>query len=200
MSTGLNDTNSEIYQPLIENLLEEVPLTEEEIQTVCASFTIKSLEKKEILLFKGAVSNHMRFVSSGCLRVYSIDEESNEHILQFGVKGWWVNDLHSYLAQKPAHFFLEAVKPTVVLQIHRDQLNTLFDTIPSIDRFFRIKFGNALVALQERNIEKSSLPAKERYQRFCKQYPNIEQLVPNYMIASYLGITPVFLSILRKGK
>jgi len=194
------EKTDETLKPLIQNIRENVSISDTDLFIVLEAFTLKALAKKEILLFKGNVSNHMRFVSEGSLRSYYIEEDGEEHIIQFGIRGWWINDLYSYLTQKPATCFVQAIKPSKVLLIHRDQLNQLFDKVPPIERFFRIKFQNAYVALQERILERMSLSAKERYEKFRKKYRDIEQSVPQYMIASYLNVTPEFLSSVRSDK
>lgn len=194
------EKTDETLKPLIQNIRENVSISDTDLFIVLEAFTLKALAKKEILLFKGNVSNHMRFVSEGSLRSYYIEEDGEEHIIQFGIRGWWINDLYSYLTQKPATCFVQAIKPSKVLLIHRDQLNQIFDKVPPIERFFRIKFQNAYVALQERTLERMSLSAKERYEKFRKKYRDIEQSVPQYMIASYLNVTPEFLSSVRSDK
>jgi len=194
------EKTDETLKPLIQNIRENVSISDTDLFIVLEAFTLKALAKKEILLFKGNVSNHMRFVSEGSLRSYYIEEDGEEHIIQFGIRGWWINDLYSYLTQKPATCFVQAIKPSKVLLIHRDQLNQLFDKVPPIERFFRIKFQNAYVALQERTLERMSLSAKERYEKFRNKYRDIEQSVPQYMIASYLNVTPEFLSSVRSDK
>lgn len=148
-------------------------------------------------MFKGDVSRHMRFIADGCLKCYHIDEDGNEQILQFGIEGWWINDLYSYLTQTPAKYFVQAIEDSCVLQIKRHSLEELYKQIPTIERFFRIKIQNAYVALLDRTIHNMSKPAKQRYLDFRTSYPNIEQRVPQYMVASYLGITPEFLSSIR---
>jgi CRP/FNR family transcriptional regulator, anaerobic regulatory protein len=186
------------FEPLIDNITGIVNFTDDQLDTVKKAFKLKVLGKKEYLLRPGSVSNHLYFVSSGCLRVYSL-EDTREIITQFGIKGWCVNDLSSYLTKKPATQFIQAVEPSVVLQIHRDSLETLYDEVPPIERFFRIKFQNAQTVLQQRQLNSISQTALERYEQFRTQYRDIEQRVPQYMVASYLGITKEFLSFLRKN-
>ena len=183
---------------LILHLRDSILLTNHEVEIIKDSFKTITLKKKEILLYAGDVSLHMRFIAKGCLRSYYMDEEAREHIIQFGIEGWWVNDLYSYVTRTPAKQFIQAVENSVVLQIHRDTLDELYDQIPAIERFFRFKFEKAYVALQDRTINTMSKTAEERYFEFRSKYRNIEQRVPQYMIASYLGITPEFLSALRK--
>ncbi len=184
--------------PLIQHIKEQVSLSEKKADIIASAFAAKALDKKEMLLFKGDVSNHMRFIEKGCLRAYNIDDSGNEHILQFGIEGWWVNDLYSYITQEPAKGFIQALEPSSVLQIHRDSLNALFKTVPAMERFFRLKIQSAYVALQERTIHSMSKTVEQRYIDFRNKYRDIEQRVPQYMVASYLGITPEHLSSLRK--
>ena len=184
---------------LILHFREHITLTNDQAIIINDTFKVKTLKKKEILLFVGDVSSHMRFISEGCLRSYYMDEEAREHIIQFGIENWWINDLYSYLTKSPARQFIQALENSVILQIHRDTLNALFDQVPAIERFFRFKFEKAYVALQDRTINSMSKSAEERYLDFRSKYRDIEQRVPQYMIASYLGITPEFLSALRKN-
>jgi len=185
-------------EKLITHIRKSVLLTDEQAKTMAASFVTKHLKKKEILLFAGEQSSHMRFISEGCLRSYYMDKEAKEHIIQFGIEDWWINDLYSYLTFTPAKQFIQAIEDSVVLQIHRDKLNELYNSIPALERFFRFKFEKAYVALQERTINTMSKTAENRYLEFRAKYRDIEQRVPQYMVASYLGITPEFLSALRK--
>lgn len=185
------------FEPLINNLTAIVPFTTDQLATVKKAFKIKTLAKKEYVLHPGSVSNHLYFVSSGLLRAYTL-EGNREIITQFGIKGWCINDLASYLNKKPATQFIQALEPSVVLQIHRDSLERLYEEVPPMERFFRIKFQNAQTVLQERHLNSISQTALERYEQFRSKYREIEQRVPQYMVASYLGITKEFLSYLRK--
>lgn len=183
---------------LIIHFRKSITLTDDEAEIVSRCFTILELKKKEILLFVGDHSSHMRFISEGCLRSYYMGGDAKEHVIQFGIEDWWINDLYSYLTNTPSKQFIQAIEDSMVLQIHKDKLNELYNSVPAIDRFFRLKFEKAYVSLQERTIDTMSKTAEERYIEFRSKYRDIEQRVPQYMVASYLGITPEFLSSLRK--
>ena len=185
-------------EKLIAHLRKSISLTEDETKIISDSFSLVKLKKKEILLFAGDHSSHMRFISEGCLRSYYMDQDAKEHIIQFGIEDWWINDLYGYLTNTPSKQFIQAIEPSTVLQVHKDRLNELFDSVPALERFFRLKFQKAYVSLQERTINTMSKTAEERYIEFRSKYRDIEQRIPQYMIASYLGITPEFLSSLRK--
>lgn len=184
---------------LIVHFRKSITLTDDEAEIVGGCFTIVKLKKKEILLYEGDLSSHMRFISDGCLRSYYMDEDTKEHIIQFGIEDWWINDLYSYLTNTPSKQFVQAIENSVVLQIHKDKLNDLYNNVPAVERFFRFKFEKAYVSLQERTINALSKTAEEHYLDFRTKHRDIEQRVPQYMVASYLGITPEFLSKLRKN-
>ncbi len=189
---------NEYYDLLLNEIRTFVPISDAEAILIKESFNASILKKKEFLIRKGDLSNHMNFVTSGCVKVYSIGDDAMEHILQFGIAGWWINDLYAYLTEKPSTLFVQAITDSVVLQIHRDRLNKLYDQVPMMDRFFRIKTQNGYVALQDRTIRGMSEGAEQRYSEFVKRYRAIEQQIPQYMIAAYLGITPEHLSAIRK--
>jgi len=186
------------YELLIRNIHQIIAINETDISIIRQAFKPRLLEKKEILLQTGEISTHMQFIARGCLRSYYLNKNAQEHILQFGIESWWINDLYSYLTQTPARHFVQAIEPSLVLQVHRNSLENLFKEVPAMERFFRLKIQNAYVALQERTINAMSQTAEERYLDFRTRYREIEQRVPQYMIAAYLGITPEFLSTIRK--
>lgn len=185
------------HQALLQNIGKYVSLNQAEQDAVCQAFHPTELKKKEYLLEAGEYSNHMRFIASGCLKLFQVDDVGNEHILFFGMGGWWVNDLYAYLTETPATYSLQAITNSVVLQIHRHDLDRLFDEIHMMDRFFRMKTQKGYVALQERTTRTMSLSAEQRYADFVQRYRDMEQQIPQYMIASYLGVTPEHLSAIR---
>jgi CRP-like cAMP-binding protein len=187
-----------MYDSLINHIKEIVPLPEQDQVLIRNSFVEKPVKKNDFLLSRGDISNHMRFIVDGCMKVYYLDEDGNERIYQFGIEGWWVNDLYSYLTQTPSEYFIKAIQDTRLLMIHRDTLEKLFDKAPMIERFFRIKFQTAYVALQDRMVKTMSETAEERYIKFQANFRKMEQRIPQYMIAAYLGITPEHLSAIRK--
>ncbi|MFC4720818.1 Crp/Fnr family transcriptional regulator [Geojedonia litorea] len=183
---------------LIENIREIVPINSNDEKAIIEHFRLKKLQKKEFLIQRGDISKHMRFIAQGSLRNYYLDSQGKEHILQLGIEGWWINDFYSFFTQTPAKFYVQAVEKTVIMQISRDDLEKLFISIPLMDRYFRLKIQKGYIALQERTIFRMSQTAEERYLEFRSKYRHLEQRFPQYMIASYLGVTPEFLSSVRK--
>ena len=118
----------------------------------------------------------------------------------FAVADWWVTDMFCFVNVKPAMMYIEAIEDSCIFQLSKDNLDKLFETLPKWERFFRILMQNAYIREQLRMMETLSLSAKERYDKFLAKYPQIAQQVTQKQIASYLGITPEFLSAIRKKK
>ncbi len=185
-------------QHLLDQIQNTFPLTAAEANTIAQIVVITEVKKKDMLIAPGNFSNYMNFISEGCLRTFYIDSEGQEHTLQLGIENWWINDLYGYITERPSKMYVQALDDSIIVRIPKNKLDQLYTTIPSISNFFREKIQNAYVALQERTIENMSNDAFERYLNFRKHYRDIEQRVPQYIVASYLGITPEFLSHLRK--
>ncbi|MFZ4928153.1 Crp/Fnr family transcriptional regulator [Chryseobacterium sp. Mn2064] len=188
-----------IYSQLVEHFREIVFLEDKDIDCIISNLEIITLKKKEYLLHEGQISKHMRFIVQGSLYAYYIDQKGKENTTQLGIENWWVNDLYSYLSEQPSRMFIQANEdPTIILQISKNNLEQLYKEVPSISEFWRIKMQSAYVTLQERTFEHSRVDAYTKYRTFVTAYRNIEQRFPQYMIASYLGITVEYLSFLRK--
>ncbi|MGJ1195661.1 Crp/Fnr family transcriptional regulator [Sphingobacterium spiritivorum] len=190
--------NEKYIGDLIAHFRKTVPLTEEEVEEIIPALEPKLLKRKTYILEPGQISRHMRYIAKGSMRCYYLDDKSQEHTLQIGIEDWWINDLYSYLTQKPSRMYLQTMEESLIIRINRHKLERLYTVVPALSDFFRLKIQNAYVALQERTIEHMSVDAYERYCTFLSEYRDIEQRVPQYIIASYLGMTPEFLSHLRK--
>lgn len=185
--------------PLLEaGLSRHIQLTDEEKELLWQAVTLRKYRKRQYVLQAGDVCRHENFVVSGCLRAYYIDDAGTEHIIMFAVEDWWTSDLLSFLTQTPAQLNIDALEDSEVLQIERSALEALYLKIPKLERFFRIMMQNAYIAQQQRILFNISKTAKERYLYFIEKYPKLEQRLPQHQIAAYLGITPEFLSQIRK--
>lgn len=190
--------NKQHIQLLINHIKQDVKLDVQGIEKLSSILVFKELNKKEFLIQPGETANFMNFIVQGCMRSYYLDENAQEHTLQLGIEQWWINDLYSYLSRKKSRMYVQALEKTLLIQLPRTELEKLYIEVPEMSHFFRIKIQSAYVATQERVIDSMSDDAYERYEHFRKTYRNIEQRVPQYIIASYLGVTPEFLSYLRK--
>lgn len=185
------------FDLLFKNFSRHIALSPDEQAVVQAALRLRSLARKEMLLQEGETARFENFVLEGCLKAYTLDENGFEHILHFCPEDWWISDLHSFLTGTPATLFIEAIEPSVVVQIEKERLEELYRQVPKLERFFRIMLQNAFVALQQRILTNIGLTADDRYAAFLKKYPGLEQRLPQYLVASYLGITPEFLSKIR---
>jgi CRP-like cAMP-binding protein len=187
-----------MHAVLINHISKQITLDPEEIALLTAAFQPRQLKKKEYLQRQGEITRHEHFVTKGCLRTFHLDEKGEEHIAQFAVEDWWIGDLYSFLTQTPSRYSIEALEDCELLQISKPALESIYLKVPKMERFFRIIIQNAFIASQNRIISSMSKTADERYQEFIRKYPNIEQRVPQYQVAAYLGVTAEFLSRIRK--
>ena len=158
----------------------------------------KSYQKGEILLKPGEIVRYQCYVIDGCLCSYFIDQAAKEHIVQFAISDWWISDYTAFYKQEKSILHIECIQNATVLRLSRDDMHYLFDQCAEIERFFRLKTESYISSFQKRIIGDLAKPAKARYEDFIRTYPNIEQSVKNYHIASYLGITSESLSRIRK--
>lgn len=183
---------------ILKNISRHIQLDKTETDFFLSLLKEKTIKRKDFFLKKGEFCKNETFITRGCLRVYSIDADGLEHILMFGVEDWWVGDMYSFLTQTPSNYFIDALEDSEVLQISKVNLDKLYESVPKFERFFRIMFQNAFINQQNRINQNLSLTAEERYIEFIKKYPHLEQRIPQKQIAAYLGITPVFLSMIRR--
>ena len=151
-----------------------------------------------MILQEGFVCKHYTFVVSGCFKMYGVDDKGYEHNIQFAAEDDWIADIGSFHSQKPSQLFIEAIEPSEILQIELQDLYFLYINIPKLNRIFKVIIENKFVELQNRVLQNFSSTVEQRYLSFLEQYPNLANRLPNTQIASYLGITPEFLSKVRK--
>lgn len=186
------------YTSLLASIKKHITLTPEEERVVQASFITQHVRQNELLETPGEPSRFLTYVNTGCLMTYYTDGKGHDHVMQFATAGWWTGDLNSLLKCVPSIYSTRALADSETLLITKIGMDTLLEKYPKFERFFRILFQNSLVTHQERIIQGYSATADERYQHFQDKYPTLEQFVPLKYIASYLGITPEFLSKIRR--
>lgn len=184
-------------QTFLEYLKKYITLTEAEETAVAAKLKHRTYLKGQYMVQGGDVCRYQSFIISGKVRTFCLDDNGNEHIVMFGIENWWAADLGSFITQTPADFEVQCLENTEVVQLSYTDTQQLYKDVPKMERFFRRIIQNAYVKAQKRIVQNYSLSARERYLLFCEEYPEIEQRVPQYMIASYLGITKEFLSSIR---
>lgn len=184
--------------PLITYFDQLLPLSEEEKAIVTAVFKQRKIKRRQYILQEGEISKYNTFVVEGCFRMYRVDEKGKEHNLQFAVENWWIGDIGSFHSEEPSLLNIEALENSTILQINKEDQLKLFVDYPKFNRIFRVLSENALVSSQRRILQMTSSTAEERYLDFAKRYPHFFNRISNVQIASYLGVTPEFLSTIRK--
>ncbi|WP_299684388.1 Crp/Fnr family transcriptional regulator [uncultured Dokdonia sp.] len=184
-------------QPLLAYIKKYIDLTAEEETIVLSKIIDRRYLKNQYIIQQGDICKTINFIIAGCTKMFYVDEEGQEHIIMFSVEDWWSSDLGSFITQTPADFNIQCLENTQLIQFTFDKLEGLYKEVPKLERLFRKITERAFVASQKRVVRNFSLSAKEQYLTFKNTYPKIEQRVPQYMIASYLGITKEFLSKIK---
>ena len=195
----MNETNlPSPHKLILKNISRFIDLNQEEQDLYTSFLTEKKLNKKDFLLRTGELARHEYYVVSGCLKVYNIDEKSAERVSMFAIQDWWTGDMASFLTQEPSNFYIQALEDSHILQISKEHYDLLFKRIPKFERFYRILYQRSLVTYIKRSDQNISLSAEDRYLNFTKKYPTLINRIPQKDIAAYIGVTPEFLSLLRK--
>lgn len=185
---------------LIQHIKTYVSLRHEDEALLESRLTLSQVKKKDLLLREGQVCKATHFVNKGCLRLFFINEKGTEHITQFAIENWWLADYMSLGRQEPSSFYIQAIEPSEVISLDHTLQEELSAKIPSLERYFRIILQKAYAASQFRLKYLYSLSKEDSYQHFTSSFPGFIQRIPQYMLASYLGFTPEYLSELRKKR
>lgn len=184
--------------PLTSYFSNYLPLEEKEIEFLNSVFKERKIKRRQFILQEGDVCKLNTFVVEGCFRMYMVDDNGKEHNLQFAIENWWIGDIGSFHSEEPSKLNIEAMENSIVLQIKKSDQLKLFIDYPKFNRIFRVFSENAIVNLQTRILQNISSTAEERYLDFMERYPYFFNRISNIQIASYLGVTPEFLSTIRK--
>jgi CRP-like cAMP-binding protein len=185
-------------QPILNYIARYIELDEQEQQSFLSMLKPRKYLKRQFVVQAGDPCKYETYVVKGCLKAYFVDPDGNSHIVQFAVEDWWISDMDSLMNGTPATLNIDAVEDTDVLQIEKNDFENLFVKIPKFNTMYRMMLMKAFISHQRRIVDNLCKPAKERYLDFVKRYRNIEQRVPQHQIASYLGMTPEFLSQIRR--
>ena len=175
-----------------------VSLEPQDYAVIDQYFEEKSSPKKGFLLEVGKVCTHNYFLLKGITRSYYLDANGHERIIQFGKENWWVTAMDSFINGQPSQINIQALEEVTALAISKEKLEDLYQQVPKMERLFRKVAENWLIAQQRNSHFFMKENSKERYQKLVQSIPNFVQRVPQYMIASYLDISPEYLSEIRK--
>ena len=185
---------------LLNHIKRYIELDEQEEKTILSCVQSLSIKKKEYLLKEGQICRANYFIEKGCLRMFFISDKGDEQTTNFALENWWLSDYSSLLSQNPSTFYIQAVELSDILVLTNEQQEVLSKEVPKIERYFRFIFQRAYGASQIRIKHTYNLSREDMYRNFQGLYPEFVNRVPQYMLASYLGFTPEYLSEIRKKK
>ncbi len=175
-------------------------LEDTEKKALISRLTERKIKRKQYILQEGDICKYFTYVVEGCFKTYGVDSSGTEHNLVFTAEDDWITYIDSLHKERPSKLFIEAVEPSVILQISKGDLWYLYTNYPKFDRNFRVIIEDKYIELQNRLLQTFSSTAYERYESFLEQYPKLANRLPNTQIASFLGITPEFLSKIRNER
>ena len=185
------------YQLLANHIQSRIDVTQDELDFFLAQFKVTKVKKRQFIIQPDFVAKYRNFVVDGAFRAYVIADEGNEHTIQFAVEDWWISDYNSYIYQVPASMFVIALEDSVILQLDYEKEQLLKSSNHKYETFFRIMAERSFAGMQKRIISNLTKTAEERYTEFEEKYPKIAHRVPQYALASFLGMTTQYLSKLR---
>jgi CRP-like cAMP-binding protein len=182
----------------VKEIFSYVNLNDTDAQIVSAKLKEISVPKGKTILSAGQFVPYQYYVLSGCLRTYYLDSSGKEHTIQFAVNDWWISDYTAFFTGGRSILYIECIQNAVICQISKENMEILYKEVPLIETFFRVKMERFFASFQKRILSDLAMSAKDKYIRFLETYPQIEQTIKNYHLASYLGITTESLSRIRK--
>lgn len=188
------------FDLILSNIKKHITLTISEEQYFCSQLTSFKVRKNESILRQGDVCNTIYFVDSGALRAFYRTTEGKESTIMFAVRDWWITDINSFTAKTPALLDIEAIEESSLIALSSVKLKLLYKEVPLFEKYFRILFENAYAREQLRALDNITFTTEKRYSRFVDKYPQLVQKVSQKRIASYLGVTPEFLSTVKKKR
>ncbi len=177
-----------------------VKLTDEEKELFCSCFKEVKIKKRQFIVQPNFVARHRHYVLNGAFRAYVVAGEGQDHTITFAIEDWWITDYNSYIFQQPATMFVVALEDSIILQLDYEKEQELKMQSHKFETFFRIVAERGLAFQQRRIISNLTHTAEERYENFVSKYPLIVKRVPQYALASYLGMTTEFLSRIRNKR
>jgi CRP-like cAMP-binding protein len=188
----------DISQQLIRHFRKYTDVPEKDVAHILTYFNKISIDKKENVQEAGQLCRYQYFVLKGCLRMFFINEKGNEQTLQFAIENWWIADQLSFFNQRETEFFIQAVEASELFRIEFQAQEDLLKMYPYMERYFRKIYQIAYGAAQHGMKFRSDFSGEDLYLHFVKGYPGFVNRIPQYLLASFLGITPEYLSEIKK--
>jgi CRP-like cAMP-binding protein len=187
-------------QSLQNQLIVKHSFTEKEADFFVSHFTERKVKKRQFIIQPDFIAKYRVYVVQGTFKAYVIGNDGQENTISLAMDGWWISDPNSYIYQQPATMFVEALEDSLILQLDFENEQILKSHSHKFETFFRTVAERGLAFMQRRLIASLTLTAEERYEQFAEKYPDFLQRVPQFAIASYLGMTTQYLSRIRKNQ
>lgn len=188
-------------ESIISNINRFVTLDKSEIDVLASHLKIVRVKRRQQIVQPDFVCKYRTYVVSGALKAYIVDpKDGQEQVIGLAIDDWWISDFTSYINQEPATFFVEAVDESIIIQLSFENEQKLYDLIPKFERFFRLHAQRTASGLQKRMLSNLTKTAEERFDELSDKYSDFLLKFPQYVIASYLGITTQFLSKIRNNR
>lgn len=186
-----------MYQLLKEYLTRYIDIPDQEADTFCSKFKLKTTRRGEILLEAGDVCRYVYFVNKGCLRVYLVDEQGRESTRILIPECNFGTAFPSFILQEPSKAYIQSIEASEVLLLSYQAFRQLPDILPAWEKIYRMNLEQAYIASIKRIESLITMGAKERYALFMENSPGLIQRLPSKIIADYLGISQETLSRLK---
>ncbi len=186
-----------IYKGILEHIAKYVELSNSEIDEFISILKTTRVKKRQFIVQPGFVSEYRNYIVEGAVRVFYLDDSGKEHTVIIAIEDWFFTDFYSYLNRTPAEYYAEALEDSLILQMKYDDVEELCSRIHSISEYFRLFTERSMAHSYKRTISNISKTSEERYWEYVNKYPQIANRVPQYVLASYLGISPESISRIR---
>ena len=187
-----------MHKNIIQHLKTFIDLSENEVKIIEKYIETIQLKKKEFVLQESKVCRNLYFIEKGCLRMFFINKKGSEQITQFAIDGWWISDYQSFMNNTASDYYIQSIEASTIVSIDSKNLDSLLIELPELEKYFRKMMQKAIAGSQLRSKLLYEMSKEEFYFHFSTSFPEFMMRVPQYMIASYLGLTPEYLSELRK--
>ena len=191
----ISDEYAESIGQVIKQMIQ---ISDQELNSFRNLTSQKTFKRQEIISLPGRIPNEIYFIYKGLIRVLITDNDGNEHTIHFALENQFIADYSKFIQQKPAVYTLQSLENTQVIVIPRKAIEWGYEHLNEGQKLGRL-IAESYFIYQDSRIENIySKSPKQRFDCIEEVFPNIQNRVPQHMIASYLGITPVHLSRLKR--
>ncbi|MEI6695657.1 MAG: Crp/Fnr family transcriptional regulator [Bacteroidota bacterium] len=187
-----------MHKNIIQHLKKFIDLSESEVDIVKKYIETIQLKKREFVLQESKVCRKLFFVEKGCLRMFFINKKGSEQITQFALESWWISDYQSFMNNTVSDYYIQSIEASTIVSIDSENLDSLLIELPQLEKYFRRMMQKTIAQTQLRSKLMYEMTKEEFYFHFSTSFPEFMMRVPQYMIASYLGLSPEYMSELRK--